>query len=115
MRLPVDRSYMKHTKTMARAFDGTKREVTGKIEIEMQIGPCIFIVEFQVMDISPSYNCLLERPWIHIAGAVPSTLHLKIMFVTEGHLVCVSVKEDMITATSSRTPSVYLVLAKMSQ
>ena len=53
------------------------------------------------MDISPSYNCLIERPWIHIAGAVPSTLHQKIKFVTEGQLVCVSTEEDMIVATSS--------------
>ena len=35
MRLPVDKSYMKHTKTMVRAFDGTRREMTGKIEIEV--------------------------------------------------------------------------------
>ena len=84
MRLPVDRSYMKHTHTMVRAFDDTRREVTGEIEIEMQIGPCTFKVEFQVMDISPSYNCLLERPWIHIAGAIPSILHQKIKFVIEG-------------------------------
>ena len=75
MRLLVDRFYMKNSKTVVRAFDGTRREVTGEIEIEMQIGPCTFNVEFQVMDISPSYNCLLGRPWIHIAGAVPSTLH----------------------------------------
>ena len=58
------------------------------------------------MDISLSYNCLLERPWIHIGGAVPSTLHQKIKFVTEGQLVCVSVKEDMIAATSSGAPYV---------
>ena len=75
MRLPVDRSYVKHTHTVVRAFDCTRREVTGEIEIEMQIGPCTFNVEFQVMDISPFYNCLLGRPWIHITGAVPSTLH----------------------------------------
>ena len=80
MRLPVDRSYMKHSKTVVRAFDGTRREVIG----EMQIGPYTFNVEFQIMDISPSYNCLLGRPWIHIAGAIPSTLHQKIKFVTEG-------------------------------
>ena len=61
MRLPVDRSYMKHNKTIVRAFDGTRREVTGEIEIEMQIGPCTFNVEFQVIDISFSYNCLLGR------------------------------------------------------
>ena len=56
------------------------------------------------MDISPSYNCLLGRPWIHIAGAVPSTLHQKIKFVTEGQLVRVSAEEDMIAATSSGAP-----------
>ena len=75
MRLLVDRSYMKHTKTVVRAFDGTRRKVTGEIEIEVQIGPCAFNMEFQVIDISPSYNCLLGRPWIHIVGVVPSTLH----------------------------------------
>ena len=42
MRLLVDRSYMRHTRTMVRAFDGTRREVIGEIEIEMQIGPCMF-------------------------------------------------------------------------
>ena len=46
MRLPVDRSYMKHTYTVVRAFDCTKREVTREIEIEMQIGLCTFKVEF---------------------------------------------------------------------
>ena len=76
--------------------------MTGEIEIKVQIGPCMFNVKFHVMDISPSYNCLLGRPWIHIAGAVPSTLHQKIKFVTKGQLVCVSTEEDMIAATSSR-------------
>ena len=46
MRLPVDRSYMKHTHTVVRAFDGIRREVIGEIEIEMQIGPSTFNVEF---------------------------------------------------------------------
>ena len=63
---------MRHTRTVVRAFDDTRWEVTGEIEIEMQIGSCMFTVEFQVMDISPSYNCLLGRPWIHIAGAAAS-------------------------------------------
>ena len=106
MRLPVDISYMKHTHTVVRAFDGTRREVTEEIEIEMQIGPCTFNVEFQVMDISSSYNCLLGRPWIHIARAVPSILHQKIKFVTKGQLVRVSVEEDMIAATSLGAPYV---------
>ena len=58
------------------------------------------------MDISPSYNCLLGRSWIHIAGAVPSTLHQKIKFIIEGKLICIAAEEDMIAATSSATPYV---------
>ena len=46
MRLPVDRSYMKHTKTVVRPFDGTRREVIGEIEIKVQIGLCTFNIEF---------------------------------------------------------------------
>ena len=90
MRLLVDRSYMKHNRTVVRAFNDTRREVIGEMEIEVQIAPCTFNVEFQVMDISPSYNCLLGRPWIHTTRAVPSTLHQKIKFVVKGQLVCVS-------------------------
>ena len=106
MRLPVDRSYMKHTKIVVRAFDGTRREVTKEIEIEVQIGPCTFNVEFQVMDISSSYNCLLGRPWIHITRAVPSTLHQKIKFIIEDQLISIAAEEDMIAATSSGAPYV---------
>ena len=46
---------------------------------------------------------MLGRPWIHIAGVVPFTLHQKIKFIMEGQLVCVSAEEDMIAATSSGT------------
>ena len=56
------------------------------------------------MDISPSYNCFLGRPWIHIAGVVPSTLHQKIKFVTKEQLVYIAAEEDVIAATSSRAP-----------
>ena len=58
------------------------------------------------MDISHSYNCLLERPWIHIAGVVPSTLYQKVKFVIERQLVAIATEEDMIAATSSRAPYV---------
>ncbi|RDX97997.1 hypothetical protein CR513_19152, partial [Mucuna pruriens] len=30
------------------------------------------------MDIRLAYSCLLSRPWIHVAGAVPSSLHQKL-------------------------------------
>ena len=58
------------------------------------------------MDILPSYNCLLERPWIHITGVVPSTLYQKVKFVIERQLVSIAAEEDMIVATSSGAPYV---------
>ena len=60
------------------------------------------------MDINPSYNCLLGKPWIHIAGAVPSILHQKIKFVVEESLITVVVEENMI-ATMTVT-ALYLEL-----
>ena len=74
-RLLVDMSYMKMSHIVVRAFDGTKRKVIGEIELAIQIGPITFNIEFQVMDITPSYNCLLGRPWIHMVEVVPFTLH----------------------------------------
>ena len=100
-RLLVDVSYMKRSHTIVIAFDGTRRDVIGEIELAIQIGPTTFNIEFQVMDITPSYNCLLGRLWIHVARAVSSTLHQKIKFIVDGHLICVAAEEDMIMATTS--------------
>ncbi|XP_070002847.1 uncharacterized protein [Nicotiana sylvestris] len=36
-----------------------------------------------VLDMDTSYNFLLRRPWIHVAGAVPSTLHQMVKFEYE--------------------------------
>ncbi|RVW25276.1 Retrovirus-related Pol polyprotein from transposon 17.6 [Vitis vinifera] len=61
-----------------RAYDSTKREVMGTLMIDLQIGPATFSTLFQVLRIPASFNLLLGRPWIHVAGAIPSSLHQKI-------------------------------------
>nr|KYP40865.1 hypothetical protein KK1_037789 [Cajanus cajan] len=48
------------------------------------------------MDIASAYSCLLGRPWIHQARAVPSTLHQKVKFVVDNKLVVIQAKVDMI-------------------
>ena len=93
--LPIDESLVKQSSMIVRAFDGSKRGVRGIIDVPLQIGPCTFQVIFQVMDILPSYTCLLGRPWIHMAGAVPSTLHQKIKFRVERSIVTVNGEEDV--------------------
>jgi hypothetical protein len=66
---------MRHSGVVVKAFDGSRKTVIGEVDLPIKIGPSDFQITFQVMDIHPSYSCLLSRPWIHEAGAVTSTLH----------------------------------------
>ncbi|XP_075086184.1 uncharacterized protein LOC142168907 [Nicotiana tabacum] len=63
-----------------KAFDGSDKATIGKINLDLQMGPTWFDVEFQVLDISTSYNLLLGRLWIHEAGVVASTIHQAVKF-----------------------------------
>ena len=78
----------------------------GEIDIPIQIGPYTCNVVFQVMDINPAYNYLLGRPWIHVLGVVPLTLHQKLKFAVGGLLVIVSGEEDMLVSCPSSAPYV---------
>ncbi|XP_040963977.1 uncharacterized protein [Gossypium hirsutum] len=105
-RLPVDSSHTKTCQNIVRAFDGTERKVIGRIEIPLLIGPNTYEVEFIVMDIKPSYNCLLGKPWIHPLGAVSSSLHQKLKLVSGGQLVTISAEEGIIASITSNAPYV---------
>ncbi|RVW15647.1 Transposon Ty3-G Gag-Pol polyprotein [Vitis vinifera] len=74
---------------IVRAYDSTKREVMGTLMIDLQIGPATFSTLFQVLRIPTSFNLLLGRPWIHIAGAIPSSLHQKVKFIHDGQVITV--------------------------
>ena len=41
-----------------RAFDGTLREVQGKIELTIGVSPMSFMVNFQVIKVDSPYNML---------------------------------------------------------
>ena len=86
-----------------RAFDSSRRDVRGEIDLPIQIGPHICQITFHVMDINSAYGCLLGRPWIHSVGVVPSTLHQKLKFVVEGHLIIVLGEEDILVSCPSST------------
>lgn len=45
-----------------KVFDGSQRAPIGEINLGLQMGPTWFDVEFQVLDITASYNLLLGRP-----------------------------------------------------
>ncbi|RDX76510.1 hypothetical protein CR513_43485, partial [Mucuna pruriens] len=74
-------STLKINSMVVRAFDGSKQEVIEKIILPIRIGPTTFDITFQVMDIRPTYSCLLGRPWIHAVGVVPFFLHQRVKFI----------------------------------
>ncbi|KAL6322355.1 hypothetical protein AAG906_007908 [Vitis piasezkii] len=47
-----------------------------------------------VLRIPTSFNLLLGQPWIHRAGAIPSSLHQKVKFIHEGQVVVTLELED---------------------
>jgi len=53
------------------------------------------MIVFQVMDMDTSYNFLLGRPWIHMAWAVPSTLHQVVKFEHNHQEIIVHGEDDL--------------------
>ncbi|RDX84408.1 hypothetical protein CR513_34540, partial [Mucuna pruriens] len=86
---------------IVRAFDGSQKDVLGEITLPIYIGPALFEITFQVMDIRAAYNCLLGRPWIHEAGTVPSSLHQKVKFISGPHLVSIFTEREIVATTSA--------------
>ena len=82
-----------------RAYDSTKREVMSTLVIDLQIGPAIFSTLFQVLRIPTSFNLLLGQPWIHRAGAIPSSLHQKVKFIHDGQVITVQSTRDMLASS----------------
>ncbi|KAF1866016.1 hypothetical protein Lal_00013696, partial [Lupinus albus] len=105
-KLPVEDAILGPSSTVVKAFDGARRDVLGEIELPIKIGHCTFKVLFQVMDINPSFSCLLGRPWIHSAGTIPSSLHQKVKFITGGRLIRVMGEEDTLVSQLSDAPYV---------
>ncbi|XP_004491697.4 uncharacterized protein [Cicer arietinum] len=103
-KLPCDGTYMRPSPMVVRAFDGSRREVMGEIDLPVQIGPVTFEITFHVMDIVPAYSCLLGRPWIHSAGVVSSTLHQKLKYMVNDQLVIVSGEGDLLVSNLSTIP-----------
>ncbi|KAK4713123.1 hypothetical protein R3W88_019030 [Solanum pinnatisectum] len=73
--LKFDVGKLRQNQVNVRAFDGMQRDTLGAVNLDIQVGPADFNVEFQVLDINTSYNFLMGRPFIHMVGAVSSTLH----------------------------------------
>uniref|UniRef100_A0A2N9HE59 RNase H type-1 domain-containing protein n=1 Tax=Fagus sylvatica TaxID=28930 RepID=A0A2N9HE59_FAGSY len=86
-KLDIDPTRVRVNSMVVRAFDGTRREVLGEIDLPVEIGPQVYDINFQVLRIDSPYNLLLGRPWLHTAGAVPSSLHQKMKLIIGNQLI----------------------------
>ena len=80
-----------------KAYDKTQRIVMGTLTTYVIIGPVRYSVFFQVLRIQSSFNLLLGHPWIHEAGAIPSSLHQKVKFIHEGRIITIQSDKDVVT------------------
>ena len=94
------------------------------------------VVEFTVLDIPVTYALLLGRPWYHVLGGVPSTVHQKVKFLLDREVITIdasmsktvsAVRDEqkqvvappgfpvaMISARIERNPRVSSMIKKMS-
>ena len=93
-RLDCEGLTLKPSNIVVREFDCSKIMVHEEVDIPIKVGTQIFDSTFYVMDILPSYSCLLGRPWIHDAGAVTSTLHQMLKYPTKGKIIIVHGEEE---------------------
>ena len=84
---------------IVKAYDGTQRTVLGTLSTHVMIGPIIYSILFQVLRIQSFFNLLLGCPWIHEAGAIPSSLHQKVKFIHDGCIITIKSDRDVITSS----------------
>jgi len=56
-------------------FDGSEARSPGTVESPVRADPYNVITEFCVINLESPYNTIIERPWIYIIRAIPSTYH----------------------------------------
>ena len=64
------------------SFEGKIVVPKGQIRLPMQAGTDLVEVDFIVVDAFSPYTAIMGRPWLHSLGAVSSTLHQKVKYLS---------------------------------
>ena len=91
------------------SFKGKTVTPRGQIRLPIQTGSDIVEVDFIVVDIYSPYTAIVAGPWLHALGAVSSTLHQKVKYLSEGRVKEVigdqTMAKQYMVSTISRQPS----------
>ncbi|CAJ2679325.1 unnamed protein product [Trifolium pratense] len=68
-------------------YEGKTGHSLGAVQLEVRVGSTVRKTLFMVIAAKPNYNLLLGREWIHGVGAVPSTMHQRLIIWREDGLV----------------------------
>ena len=69
------------------SFKGKMVVPRGQIRLPVQVGADVVEVDFIVVDAFSLYTTIMGRPWLHSLGAVSSTLHQKVKYLSEGQVL----------------------------
>ena len=69
------------------SFEGKMVVPKGQIRLSVQAGTDVIEVDFIVVDAFSPYTAIMGRPWIHSLGAVSSTLHQKVKYLSRGQVL----------------------------
>ena len=68
------------------SFDGKVIIPIGQIRLPVQARSEVVEVNFIVVDAYSPYTAIVARPWLHALGAVSSTLHLKLKYLSKDRI-----------------------------
>ena len=68
------------------SFEGNVIIPKGQIRLLVQTGSETVEVDFIVVDAYFPYRAIVARPWLHTLGAVSSTLHQKVKYLSEDQI-----------------------------
>nr|XP_023876861.1 uncharacterized protein LOC111989307 [Quercus suber] len=68
------------------SFEGRVVIPKGQIRLPVQTGMEIVEVDFIVIDAYSPYTAIVAKPWLHTLGAVSSTLHQKVKYLSDGQV-----------------------------
>ena len=68
------------------SFEGKTIVPKGQIRLPIQTGSEVVEVDFIVVDTYSLYTAIIARPWLHVLGAISSTLHQKVKYPLEGQV-----------------------------
>ena len=79
---------IKHTSPLV-GFDGKVVIPKGQISLPVIMGGKEVFVTFTIVSSFSPYIAILGKPWIHSMRVVPSTLHVKIKFLTKRGVIVI--------------------------